>query len=79
VGTSGMSTEPHLHMHVTDPTGAGVPMVFAGRRRPPRRNDVLRAAPADGQPGAGPPAGVPRNGGEGAPHHPFPAGGAVRG
>jgi hypothetical protein len=45
VGTSGMSTEPHLHMHVTDPTGVGVPMVFVGRRRPPRRNDVLRAAP----------------------------------
>lgn len=48
VGTSGLSTEPHLHLQVTNPAGIGVPVVFSGWRRPPRRNDVIR--PASGRP-----------------------------
>lgn len=42
VGSSGNSSEPHLHLQVTDDNGAGVPMLLPGRRRPLQRNDVLR-------------------------------------
>lgn len=45
VGSSGNSTEPHLHIHVQDEQGRGMPIRFAGRKRPLHRNDLLRAAP----------------------------------
>ena len=42
VGNSGSSTEPHLHLHA-ERDGVAVPLVFpAVRRRPLRRNDVVR-------------------------------------
>lgn len=41
VGSSGNSTEPHLHIHAQDEQGVGVPMRI-GTRRPLRRNDVVR-------------------------------------
>ena len=42
VGNSGSSTEPHLHIHA-ERNGVAVPLVFpAVRRRPLRRNDVVR-------------------------------------
>jgi hypothetical protein len=40
VGNSGNSSEPHLHLHVEDDGGLGVPMRIGGRR-PLHRNDRL--------------------------------------
>jgi murein DD-endopeptidase MepM/ murein hydrolase activator NlpD len=42
IGSSGNSTEPHLHLHVEDDGGAGVPMRI-GTRRPLQRNDLIRS------------------------------------
>jgi Peptidase family M23 len=42
VGNSGSTTEPHLHVHA-ERDGRAVPIVFAAvRKRPLRRNDVVR-------------------------------------
>lgn len=42
VGNSGSSTEPHLHVHA-ERDRVAVPLLFrAARRRPLRRNDVVR-------------------------------------
>lgn len=42
LGSSGNSTEPHLHMQANDQHGHALGMVFHGRRRPLHRNDLLR-------------------------------------
>jgi hypothetical protein len=42
VGNSGNSTEPHLHLHVQDADGIGVPLSIGGRGRPCVRNDLVR-------------------------------------
>lgn len=41
VGSSGNSTEPHIHVHAQDEHGQGVPMQPTDRRRPLRRNDLV--------------------------------------
>ncbi len=44
VGSSGLSTEPHLHIHATDLRGVGVP-VRLGRNRPLWRNRTVEPQP----------------------------------
>jgi hypothetical protein len=42
VGNSGNTTEPHLHIHATDPgTGRAVPITFHGRSL--TRNSLFRS------------------------------------
>jgi len=46
VGSSGNSREPHLHLQVNDEPGRPV-AIRIGRRRPLRRNDVVRGRPPE--------------------------------
>jgi len=51
VGSSGNSTEPHLHLQVNDEHGDPV-AICIGRRRPMRRNDVVRGRLVRAAPGS---------------------------